>query len=124
MKKFTLMLTMALLAIVTYAIDATWTAVNQGYENSQAVTEVTLAEGVTAVFDKADGATAPSYYDTGEAVRLYAGNTLTITSTEALTKISFVFDTNNGKKMPAFKAVHPQVMEEQSISLSQGNQTH
>ena len=123
MKKFTLMLTMALLAIVTYAIDATWTAVNQGYENSQAVTEVTLAEGVTAVFDKADGTTAPSYYDTGEAVRLYAGNTLTITSTEALTKISFVFDTNNGKKMPAFNVSVGEVNIDGEAGVWTGNAT-
>ena len=108
MRKFTFMFMAALLAALLFpvksmAIDATWVAANQGYDNSQEVTEITIAETVKGVLSKADGNNAPKYYAMGTSLRLYAGNTLTITSTsEALTQISFTFDTNEGKKIPAF----------------------
>ena len=103
MKKFTFMLMMAFVTVAAYAVDATWTAAKQGYENGGNVETATLAEGVTATFAQAEGSSAPAYYSTGESVRLYAGNTLTISSTEPLTKISFVF-TESKKNGPAFDA--------------------
>ena len=108
MRKFTFIFMAALLTALLFpvksmAIDATWVAANQGYDNSQEVTEITIAETVKGVLSKADGNNAPKYYATGTSLRLYAGNTLTITSiSEALTQISFTFDTNEGKKIPAF----------------------
>lgn len=79
-----------------------WVAADQGYENSEEVTEIQIAEGVKGVLDKAEGKNAPKYYDTGTSVRMYAGNVLTVTSAEPLTEMAFAFDTNGGVKMPAF----------------------
>ena len=103
MKKFTFMLMMAFMTVAAYAVDATWTAAKQGYGNSEVVESTTLADGVTAVFAKATGGSAPAYYSSDESVRMYAGNTLTISSTEPLTKISFVFAKSKNEG-PAFDA--------------------
>ena len=78
--------------------DATWIAAEQGYENSEVVTEFTIAEGITAVVNKAAGKNDPAYYTSGEALRLYAGNTLTITSEEEIGKIEFTM-TGAAKQM-------------------------
>ena len=71
-----------------------WVAANQGYENATAVTEAAIAAGVKAVFDKAENkSNAPKYYNLGTAVRMYAGNTLKISSEDkVIGKIAFVFD--------------------------------
>lgn len=77
-----------------------WVAAEQGYENAEDVTNITIAEGVTGVFDKADGNNAPKYYNTGTSVRTYAGNTFTLTSAgEPIVKVEFTFDAT---KAPAF----------------------
>ena len=103
MKKFTFMLMMAFMTVAAYAVDATWTAAKQGYGNSEVVESTTLADGVTAVFAKVTGGSAPAYYSSDESVRMYAGDTLTISSTEPLTKISFVFAKSKNEG-PAFDA--------------------
>ena len=120
MKKFTFMLMMAFMTIAAYAVDATWTAAKQGYQNGGNVETATLAEGVTATFAQAEGGSAPAYYSTGESVRLYAGNTLTISSTEPLTKISFVF-TESKKDGPAFDASVGEIKIEGLAGVWTGN---
>ena len=71
-----------------------------GYANEEAVASVTLGDGMgngdaTITFNKGTAATyAPSYYNIGEAVRTYAGNTITVAATYAntvLTQIDFAF---------------------------------
>ena len=56
----------------------------QSYENTQEVTDIVFSEedGITGVFAQAVGTNTPKYYDRGESVRMYAGNTLTISSEE------------------------------------------
>lgn len=49
----------------------------QGYANAQDVSTLTV-EGITLTFSKADGSYSPKYYNTGNAVRIYGGNTLTV----------------------------------------------
>ena len=49
--------------------------------------------GVSIVFEKANGNTAPKVY--GDAMRAYAGNTITVTA-ESLTQILFEFATGDG----------------------------
>lgn len=120
MKKFAFMLMMAFMTIAAYAVDATWTAAKQGYQNGANVETATLAEGVTATFAQAEGGSAPAYYSTGESVRLYAGNTLTISSTEPLTKISFVF-TESKKDGPAFDASVGEIKIEGLAGVWTGN---
>lgn len=72
----------------------TLTADAQGYTNGQAVTSVTDANGViTATFDQGTGGTAPAYYSTGDAVRVYYGGNLTISAPlgKIVTGVKFTF---------------------------------
>lgn len=78
--------------------DEIWIAAKQGYANAEDVTEFTIAEGITAVTSKGGNTNGPKYYTTGEAVRLYAGNTLTITSEKKIGKIEFTL-TGSSKQM-------------------------
>ena len=50
---------------------------SQGYENQEAVTEVSISP-VTLSFDKGTNSNVPKYYDTGNALRLYGGNTMNV----------------------------------------------
>lgn len=80
-----------------------WVAERQGYDNGKEVSESNITTGVTATFAKADGSNAPKYYENDATVRMYAGNTLTITSEEkVIGKIAFVFDTKT--KTPMLEA--------------------
>ena len=51
--------------------------------------------GVSIVFDKDNGNTAPKYYANGDAMRAYGGNTITVTA-EGITQIVFGFGTSDG----------------------------
>lgn len=69
--------------------DAIWIAAQQNYANQEEVAEIEISEtihGSLALGENANGNT-PKYYTLGEAVRLYAGNTLTITSEQLMGKI-------------------------------------
>jgi len=59
----------------------------QGYSNAQSLdgTPIGLNDYITIQFDKNTGSTAPAYYNTGTAARLYGGNTLTITPASGCT---------------------------------------
>ena len=51
------------------------------------------SNGVSIVFEKSNGNTAPKYYS--DAIRAYAGNTITVTA-ESLTQIVFAFASGDG----------------------------
>ena len=94
MKKF--LLSLATLAIATGASaeSVTVSFPDLGYSNSEKVTTVATNDpNITIECAKADNTNgnAPAYYDTGAGVRLYTGNTMTITGTEGceITKIEF-----------------------------------
>ena len=97
MKKLFSLLTLALLTMSAWAgTTVTIDFGAQNYENAEDVT--TLTEGDVTV-DLAAGTNAnnsPKYYSTGNGVRLYVGNTLTLTSAgENITKAVFTFSANN-----------------------------
>lgn len=79
-----------------------WVASEQGYDNGQEVPSISISSTITGTLSQASGSIAPKYYTSGTSLRMYAGNTLTLTSTDPMTQITFTFDTNNGVKMPAF----------------------
>ena len=56
------------------------------YENGDDVTTVSM-DNCTLIFDKGTGSNAPKYYTSGEAVRCYKNNTLTISSEDNITNI-------------------------------------
>lgn len=62
----------------------------EGFSDASLVTSVTKGD-FTATFSGGS-----KYYDRGSAVRMYSGNTLTISSTKEITKIEFTFIPNSG----------------------------
>ena len=91
-QKLRLFMTTLLCAMfgMAMATEVSWTASEEGYENGEAVTEVQLDDNITVLLDKGTGSNAPAYYNTGEALRVYAGGTLTV-SGSGITEISFTF---------------------------------
>ena len=68
----------------------------QGYSNQQ---EITTASGqnCTITFDQGTSSYAPTYYDTGTAIRAYGGNTFTVSSTtKTIIKITITFSSGGG----------------------------
>jgi hypothetical protein len=98
-RKFTLLI--AAFALLTMIVqpgkawgqsEVTWTASEQGYENAGAVTDFTIDDHITGVFDIGSGTNAPKYYNTGTGVRTYGGNTITINASRAtMTRIEFTY---------------------------------
>lgn len=85
------MLTMSAWAAKTVTLDFTL----QGYDNQHEVSELTI-DGVTVTFDKGTNSITPKYYTSGNAVRLYAGGTLTVSAAEAITGITFTYGSSDG----------------------------
>ena len=97
-----------------------WVAANQGYENSADVTEAVISTGVKAVFAKAEGKNSPKYYTYGSALRMYAGNTLTISSEEkVIGKVAIVFDTKD--KTPMLEAQDGNFFMADSVGIWTGD---
>ena len=70
----------------------------QGYDNAEVVDgQSVTVDGVTVTFDKNTGQTPPAYYNTGNAVRIYTGNCMTVTAPEGklITKIVFTYDSGS-----------------------------
>ena len=62
----------------------------QGYANAQEITGYT-GTNVTIAFE-ANGGTTAKYYNSGTAIRMYAKNSMTITSTKTIKAIKFTLD--------------------------------
>lgn len=80
------------------ALDVTFDFPKKGYSNQEEVTTVENPP-VTLTFAKgSNNSNPPKYYTTGTAIRLYSGNTLTVTVTNGyvLTAIEFTTDSSNG----------------------------
>ena len=52
----------------------------QGWTDAQEVSSVTLSDGTVINISKGEGSTTPKFYDGTKGIRMYAKNTLTITS--------------------------------------------
>ena len=69
------------------------TFVDMGYANAQDFNGQTITVGdATLAWSKGSGGTTPKYYSTGTGIRLYGGNTLTISSNKTIAKVQFTFD--------------------------------
>lgn len=73
----------------------TITMSEQGFSNTQEVTEIEGANA-TVMFAKNDGNNAPKYYDSGSAVRVYPKNTITVSSSLTIVKITITFGSGDG----------------------------
>ena len=68
----------------------------QGYENGTEVPSGTI-NGVTFAFDKGSNNNAPKYYATGTAVRMYGGNSMTVSvAGKTLVSIELTFSSGEG----------------------------
>jgi hypothetical protein len=102
-RRFTILTAaLALLAFLAFPMgmrgQVTWTASEQGYENAQDVTTFIVDNIVSGEFAQASGTNAPKYYTSGTSVRMYNGNTLTLTpaTNYQITRIEFTFNQNGG----------------------------
>lgn len=96
MKRILLFLSLVLtMALPSLAETATLVYSEEGYANAEDVTSTDIvADGTTVavvVVDKGTGTNPPKYYTTGNGLRLYANNTLTINMAEGLTVSKAVF---------------------------------
>ena len=85
---------------VAKAEDVVFVFADMGYENGEKLTDVVSGD-VKLTFDKADGATAPAYYDGDKSARVYKANTLTFASTnpdKKLNKVVMSFVSGNAPK--------------------------
>lgn len=86
--------------IIGTEYDAMWVAAEQGYTNTQEITDIVIDPDVTfgklSIGENANSMT-PKYYNSGTSLRLYAGNTLTITSSKEIAKIEFYFTGNENQ---------------------------
>ena len=83
MKKITFLVVALCAAIFVNAASVTLTM------KDYAAASFTSAGGIVVAAEQATGASAPVYNETAFDLRVYANNTLTITSPEAMTSISF-----------------------------------
>ena len=67
----------------------------QGFANQQEMSTINGTD-CTITFNKGTSNTSPKYFTSGTAIRLYGGNTMTITSTMAITKIVLTFGGSDG----------------------------
>ena len=94
MKKFLLSLAAAALCLPAMAETASITFSERYSENTVLTDEVIkINEDVTVTFAKGEGTTAPQYYANGTAVRWYGGNTMTLSSSQNITKVEITFGT-------------------------------
>ena len=85
-------MTLMSLSSMATDVEVTWTANDQGYSTGQSVDGTTsVIDAKTSVtFKQNSGANGPKYYSSGDAVRLYPANTMTV-SGENITKIVLTF---------------------------------
>ena len=96
MKKLFSLVFVALLAMSAWAdTSVTFDFTAQGYSGGQQVHELTIGD-VTVTFDKGTNTNnPPAYYTGGNAVRLYPGNTMTVSAATNIKKIDFTFGAND-----------------------------
>ena len=67
----------------------------QGYENAKPVETAAAEDGsAAATLSKGTGSSVPAYYESNKAVRLYGGNTLTVSSDKKIEKMVFDYELN------------------------------
>ena len=67
----------------------------KGYTNGQEVATVEQ-DGIIVKFDKGSNSNTPKYYNTGTAVRVYGGGTMTVSSANTITSIALTFGSGDG----------------------------
>ena len=107
MKKFLLSI-FCLFGLAGFAAaeEATVTFSQKSYGNADEITSVAIDENITATFDKGTNSNTPKYYNTGAALRIYGGGTMTITATNGAKINSVSFTINVDKNKATNGSVH------------------
>lgn len=86
---------MALMLSFSFASYAeTYTFTTEGLTNANAVSELKSTDNnITVTFEKNTGSNAPTYYTSGDCIRMYKNNSFTITASEDVTinSVSYVW---------------------------------
>ena len=94
-----LILLFALIAggnLTASAADESVTFSKQGYTNAQEVSSYS-GTNFSITFDKGTNSNTPKYYTSGEAIRVYGGGTMTVSSTtKSIAKIELTFGSSDG----------------------------
>ena len=78
------------------AAEVTFDFSAQGYADAQEVLSIKVNDEISATLTKGSNNNTPKYYTNGNALRLYAGNTFELTSTNGnITKVVFTMGSNN-----------------------------
>lgn len=96
MKKILLSLMCLVGFMVANAAEVSITFSEQGYANAEEVASVALDDNVTLVFDKGTNSNTPKYYNTGKALRIYGGGTMTVQGASGVTINSVTMTTGTG----------------------------
>ena len=75
---------------VVTELEIMLTSSENGFSNGQKITSVEK-NPVELTFSKGNGSNDPAYYDAGDAIRLYAKNTLNVSSTIPMKSLTFTF---------------------------------
>ena len=67
----------------------------QGFTNQQEIKTVSSSP-ITLTFDKGTNTNAPKYFTKGTAVRVYGGNTMTVSSSKTIVKVEITFGESDG----------------------------
>lgn len=80
----------------------TFTATDCGLENAADIGTIVLKDGTKLTFDIGQGKNGPKFYSAGGgALRVYPGNTITVSSSKSIASIAFTCDSANGTKYTA-----------------------
>ena len=99
MKKLFSLLTLALLTMSAWAAkDVTIDFSAQDYANAEVVESLTVDDVTVTFAQGTHQSTAPTYYTSGTAIRIYVGNTMTVSTagTDPITKIEFTYASGTG----------------------------
>ncbi|MBO6191773.1 MAG: choice-of-anchor J domain-containing protein [Prevotella sp.] len=87
--------------VKSIAGSAEWVAAAQGYEDSENITSIDLGAGATAALSAGTNTSnAPRYWAADQTLRLYNGNTLTITGND-IKKVVVTFGSSSNNKLTA-----------------------
>ena len=104
------------------AAEATIDFSQQGWSNESEITATTPIgdSGISVAFAKGEGKSAPKYYNSGTAVRMYSGNTMTLAVPQGTTVTSIAMklssqtynfaDDNTG--YPLLPALSPPILRQ------------
>ncbi|MFW5526635.1 MAG: hypothetical protein ACOCOW_06335, partial [Prevotella sp.] len=80
----------------------TFTATDCGIKNGADIGTLVLNDGTKLTFDKGQGEKAPMFYSAGGgALRVYPGNTITVSSSKTIANIAFTCDSVKGTEFTA-----------------------